>query len=81
MATFNTRFRDEPLDGEIFYSLKEAQVVIEEWRRHDNTIRPRSSLGYRPPKRSFSQAGHALAVTWTNRWGLIRQRAGPAFRD
>jgi transposase InsO family protein len=37
------------LDGEIFYSSKEAQVVIEEWRRHYNTIRPQSSLGYRPP--------------------------------
>jgi putative transposase len=43
------RLRDELLDGEIFYTLKEAQVVIEQWRRHYNTIRPHSSLGYRPP--------------------------------
>ena len=42
-------FRDELLNGEIFYSLKEAQIVIEQWRKHYNTIRPRSSLGYRPP--------------------------------
>ena len=42
-------FRDELLNGEIFYSLKEAQVVIEQWRKHYNTVRPHSSLGYRPP--------------------------------
>ena len=39
----------ELLDGEIFYSLKEAQIVIESWRRHYNTVRPHESLGYRPP--------------------------------
>jgi putative transposase len=37
------------LNGEIFYTLQEAKVIIENWRRHYNTIRPRSSLGYRPP--------------------------------
>ena len=47
--SFNARFRDELLNGEIFYSLKEAQTVIEEWRKHYNTVRPHSSLGYRPP--------------------------------
>jgi putative transposase len=47
--SFNARFRDELLNGEIFYSLKEARIVIEQWRRHYNTIRPHSSLGYRPP--------------------------------
>ena len=41
--------RDELLDGEIFYSLQEAKVVIESWRRHYNTIRPHASLGYKPP--------------------------------
>lgn len=49
IESFNARLRDELLDGEIFYTLKEAQVVIEEWRRNYNTIRPHSSLGYRPP--------------------------------
>ena len=39
----------ELLNGEIFYTLKEAQVLIEAWRRHYNAIRPHSSLGYRPP--------------------------------
>ena len=37
------------LDGEIFYSLREAQVVIESWRRHYNAVRPHASLGYRAP--------------------------------
>jgi putative transposase len=41
--------RDELLNGEIFYSLAEAQILIEAWRRHYNTVRPHSSLGYRPP--------------------------------
>ena len=49
IESFNARLRDELLDGEIFYSLREAQIVIESWRRHYNTKRPRSSLGYRPP--------------------------------
>ena len=47
--SFNSKLRDELLNGEIFYTLKEAKIVIEEWRRHYNTIRPHSSLGYRPP--------------------------------
>ena len=47
--SFKGRFRDELLNGEIFYSLREAQIIIEEWRRHYNTKRPHSALGYRPP--------------------------------
>ena len=47
--SFNGKLRDELLNGEIFYSLKEARIVIESWRRHYNTKRPHSSLGYRPP--------------------------------
>ena len=46
--SFYARFRDEFLNGEIFYSLREAQILIEEWRRHYNKKRPHSSLGYRP---------------------------------
>ena len=49
VESFNARFRDELLDGEIFYSMKEAQVIIESWRRHYNTVRPHGSIGYRPP--------------------------------
>ena len=47
--SFNGKLRDECLNGEIFYSLREAQVVIEKWRVHYNTKRPHSALGYRPP--------------------------------
>jgi transposase InsO family protein len=49
VESFNARLRDELLNGEIFTSLREAQVVIESWRRHFNTIRPHGSLGYKPP--------------------------------
>jgi putative transposase len=41
--------QDELLNGEIFYSLREAQIVIESWRRHYNAVRPHASLGYKPP--------------------------------
>ena len=47
--SFNGKLRDELLNGEIFYTLKEAQVFIESWRRYYNTVRPHSALGYRPP--------------------------------
>ena len=47
--SFNSKLRDELLNGEIFYSLAEARTVIETWRKHYNTKRPHSSLGYRPP--------------------------------
>lgn len=49
VESFNARLRDELLNGEIFYSLREAEVVIQSWRRHYNTIRPHASLGFRPP--------------------------------
>ena len=49
IESFNARLRDELLDGELFYSLKEARIVIESWRRHYNTVRPHESLGYKPP--------------------------------
>lgn len=49
VESFNARRRDELLNGEIFYSLKEAQIIIEGWRQHYNTVRPHASLAYRPP--------------------------------
>src|SRR6516162_4654225 len=49
IESFNARLRDELLDGETFYTLREAQIVIESWRRHYNTIRPHASIGYKPP--------------------------------
>ena len=47
--SFNGKLRDELLNGEIFYCLQEAKVLIERWGRHYNTIRPHSALDYRPP--------------------------------
>ena len=49
VESFNARLRDELLNGEIFYTLKEAQILIEQWRVHYNTVRPHSALGYKPP--------------------------------
>ncbi|ADW71168.1 Integrase catalytic region (plasmid) [Granulicella tundricola MP5ACTX9] len=45
----NSKLRDEFLNGEIFYSMKELRVLAERWRVHSNTVRPHSSLSYRPP--------------------------------
>ena len=47
--SFNARFRDELLNGVVFYSLREAQILIERWRKHYNMDRPHSALGYRVP--------------------------------
>jgi putative transposase len=49
IESFNARLRDELLNGEVFYTLREAQIIIESWRRHYNTIRPHASLRYKPP--------------------------------
>ena len=46
---FNAKLRGELLNGEVFYTLKEASVVIEQWRKQYNTLRPHSSLGYQAP--------------------------------
>ena len=48
--SFNGKMRFQLLDGEIFFTLLEAKVVIEAWRRHYNEVRPHSSLGGRPPR-------------------------------
>ena len=60
--SFNGKLRDELHNGETFYSLKEAQALIETWRQHYNTVRPHSSLGYRPPSARDSK----------NEWPIIR---------
>ena len=49
VESFNGKMRDELLNREIFYTLEEAKVLIEGWRREYNTVRPHSALGYRPP--------------------------------
>jgi hypothetical protein len=53
---------DELLNGEIFYTLREAQVLIEQWRVHYNTIRPHSALGYRPPAPEIIVPGEGLPM-------------------
>lgn len=63
IESFNSKLADELLAREIFYSLNEAKILIERWRIEYNTIRPHSSLGYRPP-------APAASAPWygTNRW-------------
>ena len=77
---------DELLDGEIFYSLREAQVVIESWRRHYNQVRPHASLGYRAPEGRLAttqpwlyaagQLMHILGLVWSGGYGVQRKVAG-----
>ena len=70
--SFNGKLRDEVLNREVFYTLKEAKVVIEKWRQEYNTIRPHSGLKYRPPAPeavlplSF-QASRLIRSSWE--WG------------
>ena len=47
--SFNGKLRDELLAREVFDTLLEAKVLVARWRRHYNTVRPHSSLHYRPP--------------------------------
>ena len=49
VESFNGKLRDELLDREIFFTLKEVQVLTEQYKQTYNRIRPHSSLGYRPP--------------------------------
>ena len=49
IESFNGKLRDELLNREVFMTLREAQVLVERWRREYNQVRPHSSLGYRPP--------------------------------
>ena len=49
IESFNGKLRDELLNREIFTTLLEAKILIEQWRKEYNQVRPHSSLGYRPP--------------------------------
>jgi len=49
IESFNGKLRDELLNGEVFFTLKEAQILIGQWRREYNHLRPHSSLSGRPP--------------------------------
>lgn len=79
IESFNGKFRDELLNREIFCSLKEAQIIIEQWRKEYNTIRPHSALGYRPPLpkryccpnwqlRCSLRLSSLPLINWTNQW-------------
>ena len=62
VESFNSKLRDELLNGEIFYTLKEAQILTANWRRLYNGLRPHSSLGQRPPApETIVWPGFALA--------------------
>ena len=63
IESFNGKLRDELLDREVFYTLKEAQILIERWRIEYNTIRPHSSLGYRPPAPESIEFNKLASVT------------------
>jgi transposase InsO family protein len=63
VESFNGKLRDELLNGEIFYTLREAQVVIETWRQEYNRFRPHSSLGYRAPAPAAVLPAEAACAT------------------
>jgi transposase InsO family protein len=63
IESFNGKLRDELLNGEIFETLLEAKVLIERWRVEYNTIRPHSSLGYRPPAPETRQPHKSTSAT------------------
>jgi transposase InsO family protein len=60
VESFNGKLRDELLNAEVFNTLAEAKVLIEQWRVHYNTVRPHSSLGYRPPAPEVVVLGMAM---------------------
>ena len=62
IESFNGKLSDELLNREIFYSLQEAKVLIGMWQKHYNTLRPHSSLGYRPPAPESIAAGPPSAT-------------------
>jgi transposase InsO family protein len=63
IESFNGKLRDELLNGEIFYTLQEARVVIEAWRREYNEVRPHSALGYSPPAPEAVMPAEAASAT------------------
>lgn len=62
--SFNGKLRDECLKVELFNHLHEAKVIIEQWRREYNTIRPHTSLGYRPPAPETIRPADLASVVW-----------------
>ncbi len=73
VESFNARLRDELLNGEIFYSLREAEIILESWRRHYNTVRPHASLGYQPP-------APEVFISAPNPWPAVPAQPAPNVR-
>ena len=69
--SFNARFRDELVNGEVLYTLREAQILIEKWRLNYNTVRPHSALRYRPP------APETIVPRWTRSPPCTNIQIGP----
>ena len=66
IESFNGKLRNELLNGEIFYTHHEARIIIEQWRRHYNHIRPHSSLKYKPPvPEAYEHAGNFMLAGLT----------------
>jgi putative transposase len=65
--SFNGKLRDECLNAELFYTLKEVQIIIENWRHEFNAVRPHSSLGYRPPAPETINPSDPACAAWSLR--------------
>ncbi len=92
IENFNGKFRDELLNRELSYTLKEAQIIIEQWRKEYNTVRPHIALGYRPPlpKRYCSlnwqlrcslQWPSLPLINWTDQRVLVIFSIKPLYQD
>ena len=75
--SFNSKLRDELLNGEMFFSLAEAQVMIEAWRAHFNAVRPHSSLGYRPPAPESTILRRGSIVRWASAPAAVNSARSP----
>ena len=71
VESFNGKLRDELLDYEVFNALREAQVLIEQWRQHFNTVRPHSALRYRPPAPEVVMPGPPVPIRQPNPTGSV----------
>ena len=80
--SFNGKFRDECLSLEWFRSRAEAKIVIENWRRHFNTVRPHSSLDYQTPAEFAAKLKEQTSASMqaTGRDAAVYGRPGPLLR-
>ncbi len=76
VESFNGKLRDELLNGEIFYTITEAKVLIERWRRHYNQVTPHSALGYRPPAPETIEPAETCSATLRTPQLAIRNALG-----